>query len=215
MILHPETFDDGGCWISDDRIYAFVSAKHHCVTEIGFHGPQPVSRNSRVFVGHPAALRFSAGDRTGGSWPIFFEAFDWYAGGARVDGRCGAHPLVLALAACGHALLISVSAQDLHPGVFRVTVSRNALFTDVHGDRTWAPGMESAGRWETSFRDLILLNKWLNRTGPYAGDFLLPEPLRRRIFLRNVRSGLATAGDLRPEFRDAPIPAYDAEVPVS
>ncbi len=215
MILHPEKYADGGCWISDDRVYAFISAAHHCVAEIGFHGPQPVSRNSRVFVGRPHTLRFSARNRSGEFHPVLFEDFDWYAGGVRINGHCEENPVVLEITTCGRSLLLSASARDLQPDALRITFVRNACFREVHGHRTWTPGRKSPGKWETSFHDRILLNEWLNRPGPYAGDFLLPEPLRKKIFARPVRSGLATAGDLRPEFRDAPIPVYDAEVAVS
>lgn len=214
MILHPEKFADGGCWISDDRVYAFISATNHCVAEIGYHGPQPVSRNSRVFVGRPHVLRFSARTRTG-EFPILFEDFDWYAGGVQINARCETEPVVLEIAARGNALLISASVRNPErPDTLRITFVRNACFRDVHGDRTWTPGTVHPGIWETSFRDRVLLNDWLRRTGPYSGDFLLPEPLRKKIFMHPVRSGLATAGDLRPEFRDTPIPVYDARVAV-
>jgi hypothetical protein len=215
MILHPEKFADGGLWISDDRVYAFISVTNHCVAEIGYHGPQPVSRNSRIFVGRPDVLRFSARDKSGEFLPIVFEDFDWYAGGVRINGRCATYPVALEIAAHGDSLLISASTRDLHPDTLRVTFVRNACFREVHGVRTWTPGKESSGKWETSFRDRILLNEWLKRTGPYTGDFLLPEPLRKKIFVHPVRSGMATAGDLRPEYRDAALPVYDTEVLVS
>ena len=50
---------DRGCWISHDRMYAFISADHG-ITEIGYHGIQPVSRNSRVLVEESGVLCFSA-----------------------------------------------------------------------------------------------------------------------------------------------------------
>ncbi len=214
MQLKPEKYADPGCWISDDRLYAFVSAADHCVAEIGYHGPQPVSRNSRVFVGEPAVLRFSLRTHDGSFSPVRFGDFDWYAGGVSIKGRCGANEVVLDLTAADSRLLISVSAPDSPLDTVCMRFCRSALFEGVHGERAWSAGAASSEWWEISFRDRILLNEWLKRTGPYAGDFLIPEPLRRRILLRPIRSGLATIEDVRPEFRYAPLPVYDAEVTI-
>lgn len=214
MLLKPEKFADRGCWISDDRVYAFVSAGDNCVGEIGYHGPQPVSRNSRVFVGRPSVLGFLARTGRGRYLPVAFDEFDWYAAGVRIKSRCGPDPVVLEICACGDALLIAVSAEDSPLESLCITVARDAFFRGVHGERTWSAPLESPGWWTTSFRDRVLLNEWLKRTGPYAGDFLLPEPLRRQILTHRVRSGLATIEDVHPDYRDAPIPVYDAKVSI-
>jgi hypothetical protein len=214
MILHPEKFADRGCWISDDRVYAFVSAAHHCVAEIGYHGPQPVSRNSRVFVGRPAVLEFSGMGGNGKFSPILFDDFDWFAGGVRMKGRCGSSAVVLELLAAGAALVASIAAHDSSLEAVRVKCSHDSLFRNVHGERTWGGGTITDGWWTNTFHDRILLNGWLKQTGPYAGDFLIPETLRRKIFARQLRSGHATIDDLRPEYRDTPLPVYDVEIPI-
>ena len=212
MILHPEQTADGGCWISDDRVYAFVSATAHAVAEIGYHGPQPVSRNSRVFVGHPAVLALSGGTREGGILPIRFEEFDWFAGGLRIRGRCGALPIMLDLLAAGRSLVLRAEGAALES--LQIQWPAGSCFRDVHGQRTWSSGTKAGAYWKTAFRDRILLDEWMKRTGPYAGDFLIPEPLRRKIFRRPVRSGEGRGEDLRSEYRGVPMPVYDAEVPV-
>jgi hypothetical protein len=60
-----------------------------------------------------------------------------------------------------------------------------------------------------------MLQEWLDRTGPYAGDFLIPEPIRKKIFRTSLRSGLATRADLRPEFQSQDFPLYDAETSIA
>jgi hypothetical protein len=214
MILHPERYEDQGCWISDDRVYAFVSAAHHCIGEIGYHGTQPVSRNSRVLVGQPAVLGLFGCQHNGMFLPVVFETFDWFAAGVQIKGRCGKSVVNLEIAVSGHSFLVAVSSVDSTLEMLSVKFHRSSLFSNVHGERIWSDGTTASGSWRGSFRDRIQLNEWLKRTGPYAGDFLLPEPLRRRIFNRPLRSGLATIDDVRPEFRDAPLSVYDAEVSV-
>ena len=63
MIIHLDEHPDRGCWISDDRVNAFISAPAHGISEVGFHGLQPVSRNSRLLVLPEGVLSFSI--RTG------------------------------------------------------------------------------------------------------------------------------------------------------
>ena len=59
MNISLDEHPDGGCWISDDRVNAFISARSGGVGEVGFHGLQPVSRNSRLLVSPGGVLAVS------------------------------------------------------------------------------------------------------------------------------------------------------------
>ena len=100
---------------------------------------------------------------------------------------------------------------SIRPLPVHVRFSFASLFTGVHGQRIWKPARLDGGILHISCRDRIVLKDWLKRTGPYAGDFLIPEQWRRRIFRRRVRSGLATYDDVLPEYREAEIDLYNAE----
>jgi hypothetical protein len=80
--------------------------------------------------------------------------------------------------------------------------------------RTWKAGSVEGGRLHFECRDVIMLQAWLDRTGPYGGDFLIPETLRRRIFRGGKRSGRATRADLLPAYRDKDLPVYDATITI-
>jgi len=209
MRIRPETFADRGCWISDDRIYAFVSAPAHGVSEIGYHGQQPVSRNSRLLV-HPHAVLECSLLHNGNRTPIPFDDLEWRPGG--VDS----HPMILGrqfsvgVRARSRTLELSFSPSPAGGDGLLVRFPKDALFTDVHGERTWEDVSREGNALLLSCRDRILFNSWIRRSGPYRGDFLIPEHLRRKLFHRQCRSGDATFEDVRPEYRDAPLPIYDA-----
>ena len=200
---------DKGCWISHDRIYAFVSAEHG-ITEVGYHGLQPVSKNSRILVRESGVLTFSVRI---GIKEYMLQTSDVDCQPTRIEsetvlpeGVCS-----LVIAASGRALEVRcLSSTEVTPTLC-VRLDRQSTFTAVHGERTWSPFWSVGGKVITSFRDRIMLQKWLDQTGPYAGDFLIPEPVRKKIFNTSKRSGLATRDDLRPEFRDTDLALYDAE----
>ena len=77
MKRNLESLADKGCWISHDRIYAFISAEHG-ITEVGYHGRQPVSRNSRILVLESGVLAFSvrAGNK---EIPLQTNVVNWQA----------------------------------------------------------------------------------------------------------------------------------------
>ena len=200
---------DKGCWISHDRMYAFVSAEHG-ITEVGYHGLQPVSKNSRILVRESGVLAFSV--RLGSmEYMLQTDDVDWLP--TRVesetvlpDGTCS-----LVIAVSGRALVVRCSSlTDMTPTLC-VRLDKQSTFTAVHGERTWSPLRSAGGKVVTSFRDRIMLQQWLDQTGPYAGDFLIPEPVRKKIFSTSKRSGLATREDLRPEFQNTDLALYDAE----
>ena len=206
MLLTPDQTTDRGCWISDDRVYAFLSAASHGINEIGFHGLQPPSSNSRVLVDELGAIRCSLRDPGGKESPILLNEIEWFASGAAMRGD---HPEreVGVIEAAGNQLVIRFGPSGAN---VVVRVRKSALFTNVHGVRRWTIGPRGTGWIELAFRDTISLDSWITRGGPYGGDFLIPEPLRRKIFSRYCRSGEATPADLRPEFRDQPLRIYDA-----
>jgi hypothetical protein len=212
--LRPEALVDHGCWISDDRTYAFISSDINGVGEIGYHGVQPVSRNSRVFAGREGVISFRLRDREGSEHLLHFEDVDWTPGFVRVRcaspmGRCD-----LSITTAGRRLIVTATPIGTHAVSFVVLFHADSMHSDVHGHRAWASGSSSSSHAVLRFRDTIILGEWIMRTGPYAGDFLIPEPLRRKIFKRACRSGFATADDLLPAYSNSPVPVYDAVVTV-
>jgi hypothetical protein len=199
---------DKGCWISHDRVYAFVSAEYG-ITEVGYHGLQSVSKNSRIFVRESGVLTFSVriGDK---EYMLQTSEVDWLP--TRVesetvlpDGICS---LVIALS--GRSLVVRCSSSTEMNPMLCVRLDKQSPFNAVHGERTWSSLWFVGGNVVTGFRDRIMLQKWLDQTGPYAGDFLIPEPVRKRIFSTSKRSGLASRNDLRPEFQNTDLALYDA-----
>ena len=200
---------DRGCWISNDRVYAFVSADHG-ITEVGYHGMQPVSRNSRVLVGESGVLSISILSETGThtiqtndiNWePSRFVSETPFAG-----GTCSVDVEVT-----GRRLLIRCRLTSGARQTISIRFAKDAFFANVHGERTWSQPRSEAGSIVTGFHDRIMLQSWLKRSGPYAGDFLIPEPIRRRIFSTSKRSGLSTVEDLREEYLTRDLPIYDAQ----
>jgi len=212
--MNPEQLTDRGCWISDDRVYAFVSSGKNGIGEIGYHGEQPVSRNSRVFAGKEPVCSFAV-DATGQKeHPVLFREFDWCPGGVRVHGEYGWGKALLDVAVSGRILVVACTVSSRKSASLRIRFSKNVWFTQVQGTRTWKKGTAGKGSLTLGFRDRIVLDEWMKKEGPYAGDFLIPEPVRSTIFNRRCRSGYATRDDLLPEYRDAPLPLYDAGVSI-
>ncbi len=214
MIVHPEEYADRGCWISDDRVYAFVSSAIAGIAEIGYHGAQPTSRNARIFVSATGVCRFAVSTGAGIQHQLAFDEFDWSPGSIHVLASSPIGSLRLEISTSGRN--ITVAADDVTGEMRSLTVQldKRSLFTGVHGRRTWSKRPGKTGWARFSLRDQILLDEWMKREGPYGSDFLIPEPLRRRIYRRRVRSGSATSGDLLPEFQDSPLPIYDAQIQV-
>ena len=200
---------DRCCWISGDRVNACIGDGPRGIMEFGFHGLQPVSRNSRLLVRPEGVISLSLRGPDGHQTPVTFEVIDHEPHcvrrvGARDGGRWTCE--IVAADRGVHFFL----AGDLADTELIVHLSLDAFFTDVRGERTWEdPSVQ--GSWLTlCCRDRIELGSWMKHTGPYAGDFLIPEHWRRMVFTRPIRSGLATVDDLRPEYREANIPIYDA-----
>lgn len=200
---------DRCCWISGDRVNACIGEGSHGIIEFGFHGLQPVSRNSRLLVRPEGVLSFALRGPDDRETPVIFDAVDHRPHAVtQTASLYGGHAACEVIAAdrAVHVFLRS----DLPDVQLIVRFCTQAVFSDVRGERTWEdPSVH--GPWLTlCCRDRIELGSWMKNTGPYAGDFLIPESWRRMIFDRPIRSGLATSDDLRPEYRDANIPIYDA-----
>ena len=199
---------DKGCWISHDRMYAFISAEYG-ITEVGYHGLQPVSKNSRIFVRESGVLTFSVrvGDK---EYMLQTNDVDWLPTRVKSetvlpDGICS-----LVIAASGRSLVVRCSSSTEMGPTLCVRLDKQSTFTAVHGERTWSSLWSVGGKLVTGFRDRIMLQKWIDQTGPYAGDFLIPEPVRNEIFNTSKRSGFASRNDLRPEFQNTDLALYDA-----
>jgi len=203
-----DTLVDRGCWISHDRIYAFISADHG-ITEIGYHGMQPVSRNSRVLVRESGVLSLSVRNGTD-EQKLQTCDLNWQPSRVEAETAITGGPCSLIVETSGRRLVIRCQVSSAYEHTICLRLAKDALFTAVHGERTWSECRLENVSLRASFRDRIMLQSWMNRTGPYAGDFLIPEPTRRKIFSTSKRSGLATRDDLRDEFRTTDLPLYDA-----
>ncbi len=201
---------DRGCWISDDRVYAFISADGN-ISELGYHGTQPVSRNSRILVHAGGVVSFAYIRPDGTERSIDFREVHWEAGQIDKSIPLSVGSLDLRIRACGRSVTIDWSGAVSETTRLVVRVSRNSEYSEVQGVRTWQEPLVDDGV-TLQCRDQIMLQSWLVRSGPYAGDFLIPEPIRRRIFSGRKRSGMATRDDLRPEFKEKDITLYDAAV---
>ena len=214
MIVHPDKLADRGCWISDDRVYAFVSSTLSGIAEIGYHGAQPASRNVRVFADTAGVCRFAVRDLSGGQHQLAFTGYEWSPSAMVMRAASPIGEASLEIRANGRNVLVRVTDASGDIASFLVQFNLRSLFEDVHGQRTWSTLPAEPGCVKLQCRDQILLDEWMKREGPYGADFLIPEPLRRTIFRRRIRSGLATAEDLLPEFQRSALPIYDSTVRV-
>jgi hypothetical protein len=209
MIRDLTSLADRSCWISGDRVNACVGPSAHGLIEFGFHGLQPVSRNSRILFRPEGALSIAFKDRSGQEFPVPFEQVDWEPHRVGATTSVNGQPIGCELLAGERAVHLFVPGE-MAGLEMTVRLHLDSCFTDVRGERTWDPPVVTGSWLSLSCRDRITLGPWMKQTGPYAGDFLIPEHWRRVIFNGPIRSGLATSDDLRPGYRDAEIPLYDA-----
>ena len=209
MIKDLTVLADRSCWISGERVNACVGPSAHGLLEFGFHGLQPVSRNSRILVRPEGVLNFGFEAGAGRTFPVSFEEVDWEPYRVSTVTVVNGQEVTCELVAAERSVHLFVAGDSAGLELV-VHLHLDACFTDVRGERTWDPPVINGSWLLLGCRDRITLAQWMKRTGPYAGDFLIPEPWRRVIFDRPIRSGLATPADLRPEFRDVEIPLYDA-----
>jgi hypothetical protein len=212
MIVHPEELADKGCWVSDDRVYLFVSSNANGITEIGYHGAQPASRNVRIFVNEPGVLRFAVASREGDMHQLALSRFEWTPGSVMMRGSSPIGSATLVITASGRTVKVAANEFAGQVSSFLVQLHKASLFTDVHGRRTWDTGLRRDGWVTFQVRDQILLDEWMKREGAYGADFLIPEPIRRQIYRRRIRSGLASPADLLPEFQNNPLEVYRSVV---
>lgn len=202
---------DRGCWISDDRVYAFVSATGG-IGELGYHGMQPVSRNSRILASPEGAALLSYRLAGGREQPFAFRRVEWTPGLVSATFDLPGGPIRITVRTSGRQAVLTWEGNPPEPESVLVRIPKSGLFANVQGTREWEAPRVVGNSLCLRCRDTIRLRSWLARTGAYAGDFLIPEVWRRRIFSRRVRSGMATRDDIRPEFRDADPLLYDATI---
>jgi hypothetical protein len=200
---------DRHAWISDDRVYACIHGDSGGVTQIGYHGRQPVSRNSLLFDAARGVLTFQW--RRGGAWqPLPVEQVLWE------PSRCllplpSADDCGIAIETAGRALRLRINGTAPE-GELGIHIDDESINRNVQGERSWSVTAYAGHGVIFVIQDRILFHDWIRRVGPYAGDFLIPEDVRADVFARPLRSGTGTVDDLRPEFRDADFPLYDATV---
>ncbi len=211
---------DQSLWISDDRISAQIATACNAISQIDFHGLQPVSRNAKLLQHSGGVLSFSLESLSGSkvvTVPFSLQQIDVFPAGVRSSLTLADWHFDLELVVRGSCLWVrcrSRSVKDVHtppPFRFAVTWNRLSQSTAVHGQRTWAePELIGADRLRLYARDQIKLSEWLQRTGDYQGDFLIPEEWRRIIFRRRCVSGTAHWEDVRDEYKQTPLKLYDA-----
>ncbi len=207
-VCHLSSFADGGSWLSDDRVYAFFG--NGGIAEIGYHGRQPVSRNSRVFSGEGGVIGFLAEDRNGVAMKLGFDRVLRHPAAVEAEAEAGGHSFFFRIQAIGRSIIIS--SRSAPRNRVRIVWDSSGLYGDPQGERTWSEPAIRDSYAEISFRDVIRIGAWMRRSGPYTGDFLLPEAWRRMIFGRKLRAGTAESGDLLPEWRDSAAAVYDSSV---
>jgi hypothetical protein len=185
-------YPDKGWWISDDRVNAFVSVAAGGIGEIGFHGSQPVSRNSRLLVHPDGVLTFSltmAGREHALAPQGVVDLTPATAGWRR---RIGEEDVAVSITVAQNMAVVGFPAMPANGASIRISFNRLAMFTQVQGRREWQPPVVADSHIHLRCRDSIFLDAWMKRTGPYAGDFLIPEPIRRMVFQTRRRSGMST-----------------------
>lgn len=146
---------------------------------------------------------------------LSFGDVEWMPGYARVCCECSGGRLTVEMTPAGRSLIITFHKISLTGAAIVLLFHASSLFSDVQGERVWSADPSTGAHALFRFRDRIILSDWMKREGRYAGDFLIPEPLRRKVFARRCRSGLATALDLLPEYANSSMPVYDATVTVT
>jgi|GEM_PF-1123039 len=211
---------DQSLWISDDRISAQIANACNAVSQIDFHGLQPVSRNAKLLQHSEGVLSFSLEGLSGPdsvNVPFSLQQVEVFPAGVRSSLTLADWHTDLEMVVCGSCLWVrclSRSANDEHtapPFRFAVAWNRLSQSTAVHGQRTWAePELIGSDRLRLYARDQITLTEWLQRTGDYQGDFLIPEEWRRIIYQRRCISGTARWEDVRDEYKQTLLKLYDA-----
>ena len=137
MKIHPHTLIDRGCWISDDRTNAFLSWESSSIAEIGYHGAQPVSRNSRVFAGDAGVCSFWIRHPAGEEERLVFGDVEWMPGYARLCGMYSGGSVDIEITTAGQSLIVVFSRIPSPADAVVVCFHVRALFSKVHGDRSW------------------------------------------------------------------------------
>ena len=213
-----DTFIDRSIWISDDRISARLSLDCRGIDQIDYHGSQPVSRNAKLLHHPDGVLTFYLQYHDGPLQRIWTNDFLYSPPGCVIEQHIDDCHVTVETVLYRHMLLIrcscSQTSRDRDPDgyQFRVFWNPKSMTTVVHGTRQWRlQAYESYPQLILKSNDQIELSSWLQRSGDYQGDFLLPEEWRRRIFKRRMISGTGTPADVREEYRDKQIKIYDAD----
>lgn len=212
---------DRAIWIADDRLSAKIAQPGNMIEQIDFHGLQPVSRNAKLLQHSRGVLQFFLdyeGNGITNSLSLAWENILLHPAGICTTQDLGQMQFGLELVVSADTLQARcfctappVELERLRP-VFRIIWNAGSQTTTVHGCRTWdEPTIQGKGALLLKANDRIKLNEWLQRTGDYQGDFLIPEGWRRIIFKRSCVSGTATWQDVRDEYRDSELDLYNAD----
>ena len=220
-IDHLAQYHDQAIWISDDRISAKLAQPGNAIEQIDFHGLQPVSRNAKLLHHPQGVFKFFLDYEANGkkeSVALGWDYAQFHPAGILTAHRRGPLRISLDVVVAKHALQAQchctapLTEIDLTVIAFRVIWRTSSQTTAVHGCRTWdRPHVQSKGVLLLKANDRIRLKEWLQRSGDYQGDFLIPEEWRRIIFKRRCVSGMAGWQDVRPEYRDTSMDLYNAD----
>lgn len=216
---------DQNVWISDDRISALISHASQSIEQIDYHGAQPVSRNAKLLQHSNGVLKFEICYEIDGEkirLPISWENLTITPGSIQTAFENAIFENKLSIAVlqdtCSASCSVRLKKSDINLSdlQFKVFWNRESLTKEVHGQRNWERlSAENQTALHFKATDAIELQSWMQRTGDYAGDFLIPEGWRRMIFDRQIISGLARYDDLRPEYQDTSLKIYDADTIVT
>ncbi len=215
-VKHLADYFDKKVWISDDRISASLTDQCQGIGQIDFHGIQPVSRNAKLLASREGVLRFCFFfEKPESASTIPMKDIKLFPFGAEIFCRLEDAELRLKIDV-NHNTLSASCRVKLINGLkgkvgFQVLWNPGSMTTDVHGERTWKPVVSRSSRLQLHALDKIYLNQWLERSGDYQGDFLIPEGWRRLIFKRRCISGTARKSDLRLPYRGKPLLLYNAD----
>ena len=208
---------DKNCWMSDDRISACLSLACNGLEQIDFHGSQPVSRNAKILQHPKGVLTFKI--KTGNKeYPVSFEKAEIYTSvyGTMIRQKFDQGTLQIKITLYKDSLYITARFKNKNKSEsapkFYILFNNQALSTEIHGDRSWTQLAETTKKVDVfKSTEKIQLDKWLQRTGDYQGDFLIPEGWRKLIFKTRFVSGLGRMKDVWAEYQHSELNIYQAD----
>jgi len=165
MLKQLDRLADRSCWISGDRINACIAVDAHGIAEIGYHGEQPVSRNSRMLVRDQGVLSLGIIGSDGREEAVPLANVDWHPHKVSVETAPWGRRMHLEILATPTAILITVTGK-VGGCQLVATFAPDACTTEVRGERTWDTPAVGEHWLSLKCRDRIRLREWVRQEGP-------------------------------------------------